>query len=992
MLFAGGIEAAEPLRIAALNGTSDLREKRYHGEQLDLVEGASAENATGDPLVRHAYLVAPNILALTIDERHKQFVPMRPYRPQPGDQIAHSGKLLVYGKGLQRIIRRDGKPLGTLVGRPNNELVKSYDIILGNPLDTQWAMRPDSYTLTSRDDSDFTRPATPVNVFRKSKPLNLTLVAPYTVKFPVRHEVYLEFDQPLKSGNTYTVGFEDGSQLDRPITIHFDDKKLRSEAVHVTQTGYAPMQRPKYAQLSSWIGNGGGVDYAQGTPFHLIDQDTGESVYEGTIELVSDGSKPEYTWGSQSLNHNQTNVYRMDFSDFQEPGVYTVSVPGIGTSFPFRIDNQVWEEVTRLYLKGLLQQRNGIALNQPWTDYERPRPMHPDDGFKVHLVKPDVWYHGLDNFSFERGDEAWQAMKGRKLTIKDSPSQAGGRVARTSGMQQDITQVLLGLHHRDYNFSGQWKAAPGTRVVVELDLYTTEEQFNQQVVITTTSNDWSAFQANFPKLKWKGNLKQAIFRVFSENRTVFEVDRISLDTGRKMSFALRQASIDFSKTVPEAWGGWMDAGDFDRRPNHMYVVHSLLTLYESNPDYFSQLDLNIPESDNDLPDIIDEALWGLELPRRIQGVYGPGYEGAVSLRVESVEHPRPSETSWTDSLDCVIDPPSRSHSFIYAAAAAHMASVLKDLDAERSRQYADSALAAYEWATRSDDYDTYHDDKGWPGLDSLRNRAAAYLFKHFQSKDWQAEYIRTMDLDNWHKASDNGALVFSTLNLPGMDPAAKRQSLEALRADGDDLIVGMNEMAYGALRHTEALGKGNLAARARFVQTQEAEALINLWRVTGDEKYLEAATQSLQYAHGNNPMNLAFVSGLGQRHAWPYLLDMRNSDLRPSVGMIIYGPLMGMRWVQSGRHKQLPRHGLFPTQWIDEQTGQDAWPMAEGFIDEFYWAAQSEHTVHQSTQQLLIAGTLAQHFAEDSQEQIATETTATAIHDTNRSEPSHHQH
>ena len=66
-------------------------------------------------------------------------------------------------------------------------------------------------------------------------------------------------------------------------------------------------------------------------------------------------------------------------------------------------------------------------------------------------------------------------------------------------------------------------------------------------------------------------------------------------------------------TVIASPKGWYDAGDYNK-----YVVNSgistytLLAAYEHYPEYFARQSLNIPESGNKLPDILDEALWNLE--------------------------------------------------------------------------------------------------------------------------------------------------------------------------------------------------------------------------------------------------------------------------------------------------------------------------------------------------------------------------------------------
>ena len=59
--------------------------------------------------------------------------------------------------------------------------------------------------------------------------------------------------------------------------------------------------------------------------------------------------------------------------------------------------------------------------------------------------------------------------------------------------------------------------------------------------------------------------------------------------------------------------GWYDAGDYGK-----YIVNSgistytILALYEHFPDFFKKIDVNIPESGNDIPDVLEEAKWNLD--------------------------------------------------------------------------------------------------------------------------------------------------------------------------------------------------------------------------------------------------------------------------------------------------------------------------------------------------------------------------------------------
>ncbi len=59
-------------------------------------------------------------------------------------------------------------------------------------------------------------------------------------------------------------------------------------------------------------------------------------------------------------------------------------------------------------------------------------------------------------------------------------------------------------------------------------------------------------------------------------------------------------------------GGWHDAGNFDMYvPSTAPTAQALLMAYEWAPSSFGDAKLNIPESGNGIPDILDEAKWGL---------------------------------------------------------------------------------------------------------------------------------------------------------------------------------------------------------------------------------------------------------------------------------------------------------------------------------------------------------------------------------------------
>ena len=77
-----------------------------------------------------------------------------------------------------------------------------------------------------------------------------------------------------------------------------------------------------------------------------------------------------------------------------------------------------------------------------------------------------------------------------------------------------------------------------------------------------------------------------------------------------------------SATEKDLSGGWHDAGDYNKYTNFTYTpLHQLLLAYEERPDRFSD-GLNIPESGNGVPDVLDEVKYELDWLLKMQQADG----------------------------------------------------------------------------------------------------------------------------------------------------------------------------------------------------------------------------------------------------------------------------------------------------------------------------------------------------------------------------------
>jgi endoglucanase len=749
------------------------------------------------PEVLHVGTVAPDIIGITIQAGHIEYGRQIPYERGNNDEVRADGK--------ERMVFRDGRFLGWLVGR-DGALVYTEDQLLGDPLNTEAADATDHYRIVSSDDAGFSAGVVPVAVYRKSKPSDFGRDVRWIHLFPVRHLIYLKLAKPLTPRCHYRL--ELPGQAWAAQSFCYDPSSLRSEAVHVSQIGFRPDDPAKRAFLSCWLGSGGPLKYPESTKFWLIDQQTDDVVYEGTTHLAKAGS--DESEDAYHRNYAGVDVLEMDFSRCAEPGVYRVSVEGVGCSYPFTIDGDAWKKAFTVSARGFYHQRSGIELGPPCTDFLRPRSFHAADGL---------------------------------------------RVLESSCPLMD---------------SGNGLNARGTD------------------------------RGNF------GNLVQ----------------------GKMQS------------VVPDAWGGYMDAGDWDRRIQHLIVTRYLIELAELFPDYFDRVTLNIPESSNALPDVVDEGLFNLDCYRRMQTA-----EGGIRGGIESSEHPRHGEASWQESLDVMAYAPDVWSSYLYTGVAAQAAHWLSTRDASLAATYRTSALRAMQWAQQ--EYAQLQQSQDWAAIKEdarrdirdARNLAAAELYRLTGDDAWHRVFLSTTkfsdpkaELAVWSSHDQTeAAWVYARTDQPGIQATIQENCRQALRRQADDRIRSVERSGFRIAK--DAWRPGAWGAFA----APDAVSLVRAHAIAGETRYLEAAVLACQHGAGANPCNTCYTTGLGHESPQhPLHIDSRITHQAPPAGLTVFGPADVQNdkdnWAQ-----KIVAQSCYP----DVQQ----WPTLEAFWDVFWYPSICEFTV-----------------------------------------------
>jgi len=406
-------------------------------------------------------------------------------------------------------------------------------------------------------------------------------------------------------------------------------------------------------------------------------------------------------------------------------------------------------------------------------------------------------------------------------------------------------------------------------------------------------------------------------RVRCHTDPVYECEHVPFGPGQfhrpkgYQIFDVIGATTDLSKPTRDVIGGWHDAADWDRNIYHYSCVFDMLNVYELFPKKFTDRQLNIPESGNGIPDILDEAAFGIEVWKRSMDP-----RGAVSGMVETKTHPKMDAREHKYAFSRR----TRWSSLVYAAAAAQYAHLVKPFDQKKAAEYAASARKAYAFG---------NDPKNSLGKITIhakkkRGRGAAYTYTWEEKDEYVWPYLIHAKLRMYVLTGDKTYLAgigriakksqrpwlwpfrhtdFSTWMYYDIMAAAARelpkdvvaQYTGLYRGEADKLLAMVEKMPYRRSwpRHQDYwMGWGST------VMTNQGRVLLAAAALTGEKKYRDAAILNADFALGANPMGISWTTGLG----YVYPIDVQHAIsetdgiMDPVPGLTIYGITGHMHW------------------------------------------------------------------------------------------------
>ncbi|MDQ6631269.1 MAG: glycoside hydrolase family 9 protein, partial [Verrucomicrobiota bacterium] len=174
--------------------------------------------------------------------------------------------------------------------------------------------------------------------------------------------LYLQLASPISEGQAVQVKNPAGKlwSVDKKFSASADSLRW-SPVIHANQEGYLP-DYSKKAMVGYYLGSLGEMNIAASSGFKLLDANNNAVVYTNILTSRKDIG---YTYTPIPYQA----VLEADFSAFKKPGEYRLQIPGLGTSFPFFINEGIAANFARTYALGLYHQRCGMANELPFTRF-----------------------------------------------------------------------------------------------------------------------------------------------------------------------------------------------------------------------------------------------------------------------------------------------------------------------------------------------------------------------------------------------------------------------------------------------------------------------------------------------------------------------------------------------------------------------------------------------------------------------------------------------
>ncbi len=344
-----------------------------------------------------------------------------------------------------------------------------------------------------------------------------------------------------------------------------------------------------------------------------------------------------------------------------------------------------------------------------------------------------------------------------------------------------------------------------------------------------------------------------------------------------------------------ATGGWHDAGDYGKYVvNSGITVGTMLMAYESFPDRFNYDNLNIPESGNGIPDILDEVKYELGWLRKMQNPNGGVYFKITKEQFEPFIMPQ-NDNSGIRYIYVI----SSAATGNFAAIMSKAARIYHSIDSSFSNQCLDAATSAWNYLISNptivpvggfkNPTGTVTGEYGDPDDSDERLWAAAELFETTGSTEYNNYFINNYSSGgmissgmSWNKVKNLALLTYLNSSQTSASQTLKNIIKNSLISYANTLLGRSSSNGFGV---TINPGEYNWGCNSDVLN--KAIMLIYAYEQTNNNIYYEIALTQINYILGTNAHNLCFLTGVGVN-------SVMHPHHRPSSADGILDPVPGL--------------------------------------------------------------------------------------------------
>jgi len=347
-------------------------------------------------------------------------------------------------------------------------------------------------------------------------------------------------------------------------------------------------------------------------------------------------------------------------------------------------------------------------------------------------------------------------------------------------------------------------------------------------------------------------------------------------------------------TIISTPGGWYDAGDYNK-----YIVSSgisvftLLSAYETYPEFYDSLSMNIPESSNNVPDILDEAMYNIKWMMTMQDI-----DGGVYNKTTDASFGSPGMPSNYTTTKRYVAAKGTAATLDFAAIMAMTARIYRKYDHVLADSALNQAIKAWQWAKKNPNVEFLNPGASgnYPAIstggygdatfDDEFTWCAAELYVTTKKSDYynEIDFTKSFGMPGWPVVRTLGLLSL----IVNKDSLTSVADFDLISSKFIDLVsVTKSNMAVHPYRIPGDFyywAGNNAYANWGMLFTQA-------FRLTGDASYFNAAISTLDYLLGKNATTYCFVTGFGTKSPMDPHHEISRADgvLKPVPGMLVCG-------------------------------------------------------------------------------------------------------